>query len=175
MARHIWSVLCHKDLLDSKSKQVSLIDVIEKITLPQEEFFQEAARLGLEPGQMATQGFAFAAPTRLVSFWTRSDPVAPEVFEFRIRQLAPSGKLLAHQVVRVSLENHRNSRPTIHFEGFIFAGEGIYSIAVDKRDAGKDRFTRQATLPLEIDVKPASEMAVALPLLPQASPEGGGP
>ncbi len=150
MARLIWAVLCHKDLIDQSSKQISLIDVLEKITLNQKNLEHQAEISGSDIDKMMAEGFVFPIPMRLVPFWTRSDPDKPEEFEMRILLHSPTGEELAKQVVPVSLARHRNSRPSIRFSFIRFAGVGIYQVVIQKRDGGKGRFVRQAEIPLEI-------------------------
>ena len=161
MARHAWSVLCRKDVIDQSSKQVSLLDIVEKITLAKEEI-EEAMAVAEAEMETAPKGFRFPFLCRVVSFWARSDFSTPETFDMRVRLLDSRGRELLGHTQSLSLEKHPRARASVRLSDLIFVGEGHYGLVVEKRDAGKDGFTRQTMIPLEIALLPKEEMASLL-------------
>ncbi|MCP3963473.1 MAG: hypothetical protein GY719_37030 [bacterium] len=141
------------NLIDEESKKVSLIDVIEKVTIRQADLDQEASRAGRTTEELVAEGFAFPLQMQLVTFWTRSKPDIPETTEVRLRLLSPTGKILSDANVSLSLEDHRNSRPVLRLPGGLYAGSGIYHFVISKRDKGMKRFVKQAEVPLEIVIE----------------------
>ncbi len=152
MARHIWSVLCRKQLVDNDSKQVSLIDMMEKATLSRADIEQQAKSLGMSADALLAEGFFFPLPMHLVTFWTRDDPELPEVSEATVRILTPKGKVQAENRIPIDLTDYRNSRPVLRLPGVVFVGTGIYRVVVAKRDKSGKRLLRQAEIPFEVDV-----------------------
>lgn len=151
MAKHIWSVLCRKHLVDPGTKQVSLIDVIERVTLPEASLEKEAEVVGMPVSEMLAKGILFPLECQLLTFWSRSAESTPEVAALRIRLLGPKGKTLTAVDFEVSLEKHLNVRHTVTFPGLVFAGEGRYSLIIEKRGKG-NRTRREAWIPLEMRI-----------------------
>lgn len=149
MAKLIWAVLCRRAIIDQQTKQASLIDVIEKITLYREELEGQLPD-GRTYEEVVAAGIVFPMSICLVQFWTRSAPNKPEDFEMRILTLSPSGRELNKNDLEISLAKYRNSRPAIQILNMVYVEDGIYRMVIQKRDAGSRRFMRQAEIPLEI-------------------------
>ena len=154
MAAHIWSIFCRKELRDPASGQVSLIDAIERVTLPLEALEKESANAGRTLDETLSKGLLFPLDCQLVTFWTRSEPASPEMITLRLRLLSPKRKELTAVQFEVSLEEHRNVRHTIRLPGLVCVGPGRYSLLVERKGRD-DRFRRVASIPVEMLIEPA--------------------
>ena len=73
MINHVWTVLCHRTLIDQKSNNVSMIDAIEQINIK--------GREGPTVAQISME---------LVSLWIRSDPNTGTRGQYRISFIEPN-------------------------------------------------------------------------------------
>lgn len=151
MPEHIWSVLCYKGCLDSYTKSVSLLDVIESITLrPREPVPKGDVHI---PIQM-----------NLVSLWTRSDLNTPETFETRIHLEVPDRSAIsAKKELTADLQNHVRIRTFIRFETFPYRGPGLYKFIVEYRSTSNDPWREVASIPLDVRVEQMAAEAPATP------------
>jgi hypothetical protein len=157
MAEHVWTVLCQKTLLDPQTNVVSLIDVLEKITLAGgvadvEEALAKAHNKG-------SKGLVFPVFMQLVTWWTRSDYAKPEELDIRVAILDPSGERLFSQEVPIDLTDSNARRMTLRFQEFQMTQDGVYWFWVEKKKAFKDKTTRWTIvtkLPLEVTSAPTA-------------------
>lgn len=76
MAKHVWSVLCRKGVLDSDNN-LSLFDVCESVKIE---------------GKLPTEGVGIKLPMQLVTLWIRSELTKPEKAESRALVEMPNGR-----------------------------------------------------------------------------------
>jgi hypothetical protein len=150
VAEHVWTVLCQKTLLDTQTNVVSLVDVLEKITLAHADVEEGLAKAQSEAGK----GLVFPMSMHLVTWWTRSDYTKPEELDIRVSILAPSGERLFVQEVPIDLTASRAQRMTLRFQQFrITQSEGVYWFVIEKTKVSKGKGARWSTaakLPLEV-------------------------
>jgi hypothetical protein len=166
MAKHLWSVLCYKGILDQYTNQVSLLDVIEGITATAQE-----------PPRPLEEGKALRVPASfmLVSLWMRSDVGAPEEITTRVRLVAPTGVSRRPNVVKVDLTKHVRSRTFMRFEGLPYHGDGYYQFIVEVQGEQADQWRVVAEVPLEFKLEyatPPAEAAAVTSEKPE-KPEAG--
>jgi hypothetical protein len=145
MAKHVWSVLCYKGLLDQYTNQVSLLDVIEAISIKPGEPVPEA----LEDKEMRVP-----VHLALVTLLTRSDVAVPEVGMLRVRLVLPDGVSRPPQEVKVDLTKHVRLRNFTTITSLPLRGDGYFYFVVELRDEASDEWKTAAEIPLEFKVEP---------------------
>ncbi len=141
MARHIWSVLCERALVDHESNSVSLIDVVEEISID--------APLPPEP---------VSVPLRLalVSYWTRTARDTPEQGHTRFLVQSPLGELLARgRDIQVDLLHEVRAQTLGRIEVMPLQGEGPYHFIVEYRPLGDPGWTECTRVPVDVVARPA--------------------
>lgn len=142
MAEHIWSVLCSKGLVDKSSNLVSLIEVVENLTITLTEQIPAGAR-------EAALSLSFV----LVSYWIRSDSKAGENVAGRVRTLGPGEQSLSSSEFEVSLMQHSRARHFMRFASMPYDGAGMYRFVVEQRVG--DGWRQVASVPLQLEIKHA--------------------
>ena len=144
MARHVWSVICRKSVTDDK-KQLTLVDVIESITLHEKE--------PLDLFEAGQEGVYVEFAFEFVSLWTRSEPEVPETGTIRHCVRSPDGVLLTQPETALDLETRPNARIILKVPAIPIRGTGIYEWIVQiKGPSGKWR--RVAMSPLRMNFAP---------------------
>ena len=175
MAEHVWSVLCYSKSIDKETNVISLLHVIEKIELEEEEL--EAA--------LAEKGpVVFPIQMELVSWWVRSDYAQPEMTTtFRLATVMPSGEEVYQPFSNINLEKRTGWRHIIRFSNFPFRGLGLYWLVLEKMVSQEpDAWQRVARIPVELvaakslDVVTEIKLGATSPELPSgptpAAPPG---
>lgn len=144
MAKHHWSILCRRAVVDKFTNQLSIIETIHELALT------------LGPGE---DGSAAEIPPdtrvpldlQLVSLWSRDDPKRPEVFWTRLEVEPPNGEASQSQQLVGSLEGgHRRTRLIYRVPSIPFAGSGTYYFVISA-SADEDGDYREVTrAPLEL-------------------------
>ncbi|MGC1953832.1 MAG: hypothetical protein WA970_14945 [Gammaproteobacteria bacterium] len=145
MAEHIWTVLCARSLVDADTNNVSLIDVIEQLTLTG------------DPPDIPPDGkpiILAGIQLTVVSLWTRTDPAQPDRVTFRVIVITPDGKrIIPKEEHELDLESHRRVRVFVRLNSFPYRGPGDYEWLIEERQqtkSGKPKWTKVARIPLEI-------------------------
>lgn len=138
MPQLIWSVLCYKGCLDSYSNQVSLLDVIEGLSIKTNQL---EGRLTI-PVQM-----------NLVSFWMRSEPGVPEAFEARANLVMPDGTQLPGLVLSGDLQTNLKLRTFMRIEGLEVRDPGPHWLALEYRTSAESEWVRVGKVPLDIQIE----------------------
>ena len=140
MPDHIWSVLCYKGCLDSHSNQVSLLDVIEGISLrPIEPIIKANVHIPIH--------------MNVVSLWTRSNYDTPETFETRLVLGVPDGSEISTKEIIADLQGHTRIRTFMSLETFPYRGPGLYKFIVQYRRTSNDPWKKVASIPLDVRVE----------------------
>ena len=149
----IWAILCQSAVIDKDSNNVSLLNIIEEITIPAEPPLIEQPA-GEDISQLIGPGlFDF------VILWSRSDPEVAEHGLGRIRLLLPNNEpLFTSTEFEVDLTRYLRSRLRSKFPGFpTRRGEiirGIYDFVVESRSEG-DEWEERFVLPLRVALQTA--------------------
>lgn len=148
MARHIWSVLCERSVIDADDQQLSLHSVTERLNFHQspEEF--EQMETAYQDAKAQNKGVLFPASLHLVSFWVRSDYTKPEKVPLRYRVLAVDGWEFPPVAGEIDLENNSSFRVRWKLESFLFRGFGRYWISVQSKTG--QRWRTATRIPLEL-------------------------
>jgi hypothetical protein len=148
MAEHLWTVLCGKSLEDPDTSVISLIDVVENLTV---EGLEQKIAEGLSQGK---KGAFVNAPMKLASWWFRSDDME-EVLRARFVFLNPAGETLNAQTVEMPWGGAEGTtiRLFVKIERFPVNRLGLYWFAVEQLVTSateEDRWVRVARVPFNV-------------------------
>ena len=152
MPKHIWTVVCYKACLDRCTNQVSILDVIEAITLPvigkDVEQLEERAK---------SEQVVFQFPHAMATLWWREKGGKRENCTCRYVLLGPAGKQLANSAeIEFVFGDNDRARTLSSIPVMVFSGWGVYSYQVQLKDA-KGRWRPVATVPVEMRPLPDTE------------------
>jgi hypothetical protein len=137
MINHIWSVLCERSILDEDTKLISMINVIEEITVPDEPAPDKA----------------LAVLVNLVTLWTRSDIKTPGLGYAQYNFTSPGGEVLHSIKQNVDLTKFERLRSRGQFASLKLPEAGIYSFQVEFRENEQDEWSKVASIPLKVSFK----------------------
>lgn len=142
MARHVWSVLCSRSIIDRESNNLSLFDVIERVSIT-----EDLATLEAKKAENPDSGIAIEYD--VASLWVRSDPDVPEAVTGRIKIVTPTGKETVTPNYFINLMGQaRRFRQRAHLIGFPYDGLGRYWIKVEYDAPGGAQVV--AEIPVEV-------------------------
>ncbi|HKV11895.1 MAG TPA: hypothetical protein VJ725_27365 [Thermoanaerobaculia bacterium] len=144
MAENIWSVLCYKASLDQDNNQVSLLDILEELTLVPGQEISSRERIGL------------GHHMEFVTLWRRTAVEKPETARMKLEILSPGNKNLGTAELEINLETVRRYRGIIKLDMLPFDGFGVYQFRLSKKDEGLVDWEEVARVPLEVNEKPSA-------------------
>lgn len=145
MINHVWSVLCSQSITNSQTNNLSLIEILEQLTITGSPLSEE-------------QEVTIPAFFDVVSLWVREprDQLADGFT--RILFLSPANETLRDSGEhRIDLSEYQRARTIIRIQGFTIRGAGVYHLVVQMRDQEEMNWQSVARLPLEIRIQPAEE------------------
>jgi hypothetical protein len=157
MARHIWTVLCTHGLVDSESKQVTLLECIERMTIRDQDAIEQLATARASK----KKGLRFPVRMELVSWWVRSDYSKPETSAARVVLESPKGAVLVSHVMPLNLSQSIGFRTTARFEDFPLTDFGLHWLVIKG-----ERRTKRATSWREVARYPLEVIAANAPTSP---------
>lgn len=153
MAEHVWSVLCDRSVIDKSSNQVSLLNVVESLTLfVDKDELEKLRRSEADQGERP----AFRRRLHFVTWWVRSDLDTPETVAIRVVLNSPKGERGDAAHATVDLSEHSSYRIQMAIDGLRYFGEGRYWLAVEEQH-GPDEWREVARVPLRLSVSEATE------------------
>jgi len=143
---HIWSLVCKNSSIDNETNNITLFNLIERITMnaPKQEIDK------IKNGE--AKGILLGMDFEVVSRFKKLDKSKTTAFDFRLRFLAPSGKLLPVQAEQkiAFTEGIQNMRVRNRFSTMPIIEAGEYTISVEAKDVGESDYQEVAKVPLEI-------------------------
>lgn len=138
MIQHHWTILCRLSLINGQSNNISLIEVVEEIAIPQGAVVAGGA--GMVP-----------ASFDLVTLWGRAVEDHPAVGKVRVRFAAAGSDvaLLTHEYA-IDLTHNARTRNIINLVGFPATLPGRYYFHVDYRDCEAECWTEVGGLPITV-------------------------
>jgi hypothetical protein len=146
MARHIWSVLCRRGVLDKHTNQVSLIDTLEGIE------FTPASEIEV------SKWIVIPMDAALVSFVERSNYEKPEATKLRVQVIAPDGTSYKNDAITdVNLTEHNKSRNFTFFTAipFLPSSCGRYKFVVSLQKENEE-WVNVSEIPFDISMGKAN-------------------
>ncbi|MFH0989118.1 MAG: hypothetical protein V1799_03780 [bacterium] len=136
MINHIWTVLCTNSVIDEGTKNISLIQVVEQLTV-----------IGTPPieGQVGIVPFNFD----VVSLWERFPIDKPEKKRCKMRQLDPSGEVIKEQIYELDLTAHSRFRTITKIGGLPIkrGGRHLFNVSYEETP---NKWIDVASIPLMI-------------------------
>lgn len=137
----VWSVFCSSSAIDRDTNQVSLFDVIEKIS-------------GQLPDSLPEEGRVLPIPLhcQLVSLWERRTLGVPCSEETQVRLAAPSGQTVLSSKHQVDLTQFERRRLRFNLAGFPYVGNGRYRFIIEWLPSGAEP-VQVGDVPVEVQVE----------------------
>lgn len=149
MIGHVWSVLCLRSIIDRRTNNISLIDVIEEVTVQ-----------GSVPHEPEGKTPALPLTLTLVSLWGREPEDQPAKGEVRISLLTPNHKELKDLSVHtLDLSEKLRMRMFNNSPFLPFYGPGTYRFRVQVKEEGETEWKEVASVPLNVKVEEVQEAA----------------
>lgn len=145
MARHVWSVVCYKASIDNQDNNVSLLEVLEQITLQEDPFSADDA--SSQHGNVTPM---LGAKHQLCTLWMRDDPRKPELSYTRMRVLSPQQQDIGSVVRSIDLRASRRSRMILQARALPYKGPGFYEFVVEWGAGENGPWSQVASIPLEV-------------------------
>ncbi len=143
---HIWSLISSYSVLDQESNNLSLFNLIEKISVN----VPEAEMLKLQK-EGANKGFMFPFNFEVISRFLKNQGNQIAAFDLRVRMVNPDGKSLSTAEQKIALNKDiRNMRVRTRFGSIFLDKAGDYSIAIDIKDVEDTRYVEVSRIPLEV-------------------------
>lgn len=141
MADLRWSLICRRAIVDKASNLLTLIDLLEELTIDGEEVLPDP-----EPGDTGV-----ATDAQLVCLWTRSDPSEAEHFWQTVALVGPNGETNTPDVkVEVELADHKRIRVMAGIKAVRFYGLGTYRFDIYFSKNEESRGKKVGSVPLDI-------------------------
>ena len=148
MIDHYWTVLCANSVIDSRSNNVSLQNVVEQLTI-----------YGVPPPPTAIGGIP--SPHTVVSFWGRSDWETPArgtariIIEF---QEGGDSRSTRHREVGLDLTDNKRLRTFFTLNVLPILGAGKHWVRLSLQLQDETEWSNVASVPYEIIFRPESEV-----------------
>lgn len=155
---HVWTVFCSRSLVDADTKQLSLIDTIEKVTVT------------ALPGKQIPANSAVELSCSLVSLWTRSDFDVPESGLCRVRLFGPDGQEIEPaepMLYDADLTDKRRLRTQVRLQGLPLGIPGRYVFQTET--FVEPGWVEVARTPYELEIQLGGEAAPDLIAPPKAA------
>jgi hypothetical protein len=141
MAQLVWCVLCRKGVLDKYTNQMSLLDVIDELTIAPAQPIPADAR-----------DIFLSVQFHVVSLWVRSDMSVPETLRFRTVISGPNNRTSPGPETEINLREFVRSRHITRFEALPFHGAGQYRFFIERYSAEREGWERLTSIPLEVKI-----------------------
>jgi len=142
MAQHVWSVICARSIIDSDSNNISLIDVLEQLTV---------GPLPEEPGTLV-----IPVNFEVVTLWSRSNHQGGR-WRSRLVMITPQGTNHASAPMDVDLTRFERVRNRARTMGLQYEGPGRYEFRIELQEDGEWRQVGTAFFNVILADKGASE------------------
>lgn len=136
MIELIWAVLCAHTIIDKESNNISLIHVIEQLTVTRNALPSVSGAFGFD----------------LVTLWSRSDLERPAKGAASISLKLPSGTETEMMNIDVDLTDYKRSRVRVGIQGFPIEESGKYIFQI-KQIEGDNKPKLVGEIPLEVIVE----------------------
>jgi hypothetical protein len=139
MIQHIWTLPCRFSLANGDTNNVSLIEVIEDISIP------------LPPPQPPVWGLV-PALFDVVTVWARQNDDAPTSGFGRLSIVSPGGESLVHYDYDIDLRENRRVRNIGRVLGFPAREPGRYFFRVEYRINANDAWQQVSNFPIAVNI-----------------------
>ena len=146
--KHIWTVLCGASSVDKDSNQISLINVIEELTLSS---IPQVSKKEINVNNKGT--FGIPVQFEIVVFLQRMDnPNEDLTVDIEIDSVDPKGKVLKSFPYLLPFQKgFKRIRFRIKMNGLQYNSPGEYHFRIKLKE--EDKFIEVASLPLDLKIK----------------------
>lgn len=139
MIDHVWTVLCHRSLIDKNSNNVTIVEAIEQINVVGRET-PTVAQISME----------------LVSLWVRRDPDTGARGQYRISFVEPgnAARPLEPYVADIDLTAHERYRTRARMGGVPIQRAGRYKFRIELQIEGEAQWGLVAEIPVSVNIEP---------------------
>lgn len=141
MVEHLWTVLCSRSLVDVESQNISLLEVIDEISVAPEAL--------TDP-----QGITLPLRMELITCWRRSNLAQGTKTRAKMTLVHPDGRTLEEQSYSVDLSESTRRRTRFRIPGITVTKAGTYWFRMEVQTVGNGPWIKVAQLPLDIVVAP---------------------
>lgn len=139
MVDHVWSVLCSRAVIDKETNNVSIQNILERVTV------------GAEP----EPGLALPIEHEIITFWTRGDLESPERATMRIKYVTPSGHEFAVHQQDIDLTKHANYRTRVRSLTLRYVETGRHFFNIELKPESVEEWRRVASIPIDMRFDPS--------------------
>lgn len=136
MVQHIWTIACRLSITDKETNNVSLLQVLEEITIPQDQSRDKK----LVP-----------AIFELVTLWARADENQPTAGFGRLALLGPTGDVLLEHNYEIDLQQDNRIRSVGKIFGFPVQRSGRYHFRIERKLNEADPWQEVARIPIWVN------------------------
>lgn len=147
--QHMWTIPCRVAIIDRTTNNVSLIDIVEEVTV---------AHPDAEPAA-GVPGVPMLFD--IMTLWRRENPDQPETGFSKMSLLSPQGAVLVEAETDVDLRTFKRCRATTKLVGIPVAGPGTYQFRVERRADSSMPWEEVGRVPLDVTVDPALNESTA--------------
>ena len=159
----IWAILCQNVIVSQQSNNISLIEVIDELTVP------------VPPPQTlgeSDEEFSATLDFRLTVFWARSDHRIPERGQSRVKLVAPDGRESTPVEQEIDLTQFPRMRSIGRMIGspLPLTQEGQYRFIIEVKTPDSD-WQEVSELPLWVAIQTDNPPGEKRPQAPSATTE----
>lgn len=141
--KHIWSVLCKESVINQDDNIISLMGVIEELTISLIRPENTTEKL--------PEKINIPLTYEVVSYWTREGSKAGDI-DIKITVVSPDGETLLNNEHSATFpENTKRLRTRLKIQGFVVKTPGEYLLNVYLKDK-KNKFNQVSQIPIELKI-----------------------
>jgi len=145
--KHIWTVLCKESIIDTESNNVSLLNILEQISIGIND--SNGQQL-LKEGKMFNLN---VIPFEIVSFWAKEDRTKSEEADMIIEFLdSKDNKIKEFEQHIMITAQYSRIRTRIKINGLSVKDSGTYNFIIKIKDKAVKNAKIVAEIPLEINI-----------------------
>lgn len=139
--KHIWTILCEKSSVDSKTNLLSIFNCVEELSIV------------IDKTKAPKGDTVLPIEFQLISFWTVDDPKKKNILESQVEIIDPKGDSLNKFNNKFDIkEGVSRQRSITNIHGFKITEAGRYTFRVMQKKEGKKEFKIVAELPLDVKI-----------------------
>jgi hypothetical protein len=144
--KHLWSIICRKAIIDSETKNISIIDVLEEI------IFHNVGGLPKKEPKIA-----LACDFEIISYWLRDD-LDEKTVDFSVEIIDPNNMKVGgtENKMKFPEADKMRMRTIIKSKALPFTTEGRYWFKIKLN--GEKSSKTMAEIPVEVKLQEKSEI-----------------
>jgi len=143
---HIWSVVCSQSVTDEETKNISLLNLIERFNIGINKDQKKP-----DEGTVVNVGINF----ELVSRFSKKGEDKDISFDYQSTLITPNGKIIGQPNERTIAfrKGTQNIRIRTKFNEFPLISAGLYHVQVAYRETDSTAYEPAASIPIEIKIE----------------------